>query len=137
MRRRQKWRIAYLQTADTIFASIPESTTSPGIIEKRTPLVPISLGDIQVAAQVVRTIYLDEYDFSRFTSIEVLFEGDGTTYELFSVEERLEPALLGTKSSFHAQISRIRGQNGFASDKEVLEGMLSLRFLSSQLKETR
>lgn len=135
LRRRRELRRAYLQTADTIFASIPESTTSPGVIEKRTPLVPITLGDIQVAAQVVRTIYLDEYGFDRFTSIEVRVAGDETAYEIFSVEELLEPNLLGTRSSFHAQNSRIRGQNRFASDEEVLEGMLAIRFLSSQLRE--
>ena len=135
LRRRKEWRLAYLQTADTIFASIPESTTSPGVIEKRTPLVPISLGEIRIEAQVVRTIYLDGYGFDRFTSIEILVERDDVAYELFSVEELLEPDLLDTKFSFHAQTSRIRGQNGFASDKEVLEGMLAIRFLSSQLGE--
>ncbi len=135
LRRRRELRRAYLQTADTIFALIPEVTTSPGVIEKRTPLVPISLEGIRVEAQVVRTIYLDGSGLDRFTSIEVLVEGDDVAYELFSVEELLEPDLLGKKSSFHAQISRIRGQNGFASDEEVLEGMLAIRFLSSQLRK--
>lgn len=135
LRRRKERRLAYLQTADTIFATIPESTTSPGVIEKRTPLVPISLGDMRVTAQVVRTIYLDDYGFDRVTSIEVRVGGDETAYDLFSVEEHLEPALLGTKSSFHPQSSRIRGQKGFASDEEVYEGMLAIKFLLSQMRE--
>lgn len=135
LRRRRERRPAYLQIADTIFALIPEVTTSPGVIEKRTPLVPISLEHVQVEAQVVRTIYLDGSGLDRFTSIEVRVEGDDVAYELFSVEELLEPDLLNTKSSFHAQISRIRGQNGFASDEEVHEGMLAIRFLSSQLRK--